>query len=210
MSDVTISKDILDEYYKALWSVQDNYRSPAILSFRLSHPDEYRTISAMHRKRTQLKKDIKAMWSYSHRLAWFTLTYDQVKDKNTERYKRKEAFEFLNGVFKMFNAVEEYGEQEGRYHIHGFGVFLDGKDLEDFYEWHSREEIRLLNNYIVEKKIKYLTNYATKNVPRLRRNRTLNAYRKKVDNLFDPVFAKNFPSLQKQRLYTEAFLLDLE
>ena len=52
--------------------------------------------------------------------------------------------------------IEEYGEDNGRYHIHGFLVFKYGYGFEDFRKWPSRqkleeisEKIRLFGDMVV-------------------------------------------------------------
>jgi len=209
MPHYEIEKSILDKYYNAIFMVSMNHSSTALKEFAFEYPKEYKIISGMSRKRTQLNKDIYAMLTYSKSICWFTLTFDEGKNLNLETSKRKDAFIFLNGVFSLFVVVEEYGEDKGRYHLHGFGVFKSGKTLEDFYLWHSREDIYLMNNEsAIKKKIKYLTNYAVKSVPRLHRNKNLITLRKTTDKTCSMV--SHFPNYAKQLELNNAFLLSLD
>ena len=200
-----ITKELLNQFYNAVDSDNLNHTHVCVYRFKSAHPKEYNLICAFHRKRTQLKKDVRIMTLYSENLYWFTLTFGNEKDKNLEASKRKESFSFLNSVFALFVLVEEHGEENGRYHIHGLGVFRENKGLEDFYKWHSREDIKLLETTQYGSKIHYLTNYMSKSVPRLRRNKRLSCLRRKTDKYFNPVFEKNFPSVaynnQRQHLF---------
>lgn len=66
------------------------------------------------------------------------------------------------------------GTEKERYHIHGFLVFKLGKGFEDFREWHSRQRLSLLDSKAkVSKRVYYVTNYMTKDVPRIRRSKTM-------------------------------------
>lgn len=209
MPHYEIEKSILDKYYQALTNASMNWSSNALKEFSREYPNEFKIISAMSRKRTQLHKDIYAMRVYSRSLCWFTLTFDEDKNSNLKTTKRKEAFNFLNRLFALFVVVEEHGEKYGRYHLHGFGCFKEGKTLEDFYQWHSREDIYLMTDTCtINKKIKYLTNYAVKSVPRLHRNKNLTLLRKTTDKTAS--MSWGFPVYSKQLEYTKAFLLSLD
>lgn len=172
-----ISEKVLNEWYGAVRMANEHFCNKGIEEFRLNYPLEYRHISSFFRLRTVLKGDIDAL-SYLGEVKWFTLTYNEEKDKNKENTKRKNAFKFLNSVFVAFLLVEEHGEEKGRYHVHGFGVFKDSNSFESFRKWHSGQNIKTLNGNELFKKVKYLTKYAVKQLPRVRRSKTLIAYEK--------------------------------
>lgn len=171
--NMEISKEIIDRFYNCLWSSE---RQKALNCFKIEHPREFSIIFGQYSKRCKLNKNVDALFKLSPDVYWFTLTFNENKDSNNETTKRKEAFNHLNNCFIAFVAVEEYGEDNERYHLHGFGVFRRNKDFKNFTSWHSRQNIKKLcieNEKAVKKKIKYLTNYACKCVPRIRRNKKM-------------------------------------
>ena len=96
----------------------------------------------------------------------------------------------------VYVMVEEYGEDNGRYHIHGFLCFKYGFGFADFVQWHSRQKIIELDNG--NKRIKYLTDYSSKQAPRIRRSRSLSALytyfkkHKRMYKLFNSTFLDGF------------------
>ena len=140
----------------------------------------------MYRKRTELNNTIDVMKMLNEPIYWFTLTFNNDKNDNLVTSKRKDATRFLNRICSVYVMVEEYGEDNGRYHIHGFLCFKYGFGVLDFMQWHSREDIRELKTGI-KKQIKYLTDYTSKSIPRIRRSRSLsalNTYYKKYKRLY--------------------------
>ena len=204
-----ITKELLEEYYNALWDDTFNKTHWCIYSFKEKHPKEYSLLCAFHRKRTQLNKDVKIMLMYSPTIYFFTLTFKNEKDKNLITTKRKECFKFCNSIFALFVMVEEEGEENGRYHLHGLGVLRDGACMEDFYKWHSREDIKRLDENKISAKVKYLTNYLSKSVPRIRRNKRLSWLRKRTDKFTDAEFMKTFPSVAINNINQELWSIDL-
>lgn len=205
-----ITKELLEEYYNALWSDTFNKTHWCVQGYKERHPEEYSLLCAFHRKRTELKKDVRIMQEYCSTLFFFTLTFDETKDKNLISSKRKEAFNFCNSLFALFVLVEEEGELNGRYHIHGIGALREDKTMTDFYNWHSREDIKLLDGDCkISASVRYLTNYLSKSVPRLRRNRRLSWLRRKTDKAFDPVLAKHFPSAPINIINKHLWAIDL-
>ena len=79
----------------------------------------------------------------------------------------------LNELFEYVLLVEEYGHDNGRYHIHFLGVFKLDHDFESFKRTrnHSRQELRLVKTR--EKVAQYLCKYLVKDLPRIRRNKKL-------------------------------------
>ena len=205
-----ITQAILDEYFEARRydNLQDN--TIKTLLFKEKHPTEFRFINAQQRKRSQLHKDVRIMLHYSNCLYFFTLTYKNSKDRNVITTKRKEAFSFCNSIFALFVLVEEEGETNGRYHLHGLGVLRDDKTMEDFYQWHSREDIvELQGEAKINARVKYLTSYLCKSVPRIRRNKRLSWLRRATDKFFDPVLLKNSPLTSKQHINDKLWTIDL-
>ena len=141
--------------------------------FKELFPVEYKRFSAVSRKRREVRKSIDAMQILGEEIYFGTLTFNNTKNLNKEEIKRKEAFEKLNGVFEYVLLVEEYGEDNGRYHVHFLGVFRKGMDFNSFVAcWpHSRQNLRLLK--AGEHIDKYLIKYMIKDLPRLRRNKRL-------------------------------------
>lgn len=172
-----IDESILNEWYDAVRYSGDHLSSRKIDDFKEKYPLEYGYISRFFRLRTELKNDIECLLTLGP-VQWFTLTYSNEYDSNLEETKRKSAFSFLNRVFSAFLLVEEYGEDNGRYHIHGFGVYWPSKGFDDFREWTSAQNISTLDEKSARKKVKYLTKYAVKQLPRLRRSKTLCLYKK--------------------------------
>lgn len=192
---VSISEEVLKEYLTALYNSQ--FGSPLLMNaFKCNHLEEYKFINTMYRKRSAMKESIDIMQRMNEPVYWFTLTFNNEKNANTIESKRKEAQRFLNRLASVYLMVEEFGEDNGRYHIHGFLVFKYGFGFIDFQEWHSRQNILLCENAIANKKIKYLTKYAVKSVPRIRRSKSLSVlycFYKKHKRL-----SKSFPSMFKE------------
>lgn len=141
----------------------------SLKQFQLDYPDLYRHMTSMLRKRTKLNKAIAAMTSMSPYLYWGSLTFNEEEEIKEEKTKRKQAIRFLNRFFRLWLMVEEYGTEGGRYHIHFLAVLKDYTDYEVIRsKWHSFVQIELLKTYDYKRKVKYLTKYAVKQVPRIR------------------------------------------
>lgn len=187
-----MNKLILKEYDIAVFN-QINGDKELMEDFKNKFPNEYKLISAMYRKRVAIKETLNAMQYLNEPIYWFTLTFNNNKDKNTVIWKRKEAQQFLNKIAPVYLMVEEYGEDNGRYHIHGFLCFRYGYGFKDFTKWHSRQKLEELREDKFKKKTRYLTKYATKQVPQLRRSKQCSIlyneykYRKRLENNFKDV-----------------------
>lgn len=183
---VEISQEVFKRYQTALYN-QLTGCNDLMNSFRQECPFEYSTFQKMYRRRTSIKETISAMEYLGQPMYWFTLTFNDKRDSATVKSKRKAAMTFLNDLAASWVLVEEFGELNSRYHIHGFLVFKFGKGFEDFREWKSRQNIVLLeNSKKVSKRVYYLTNYMCKEVPRIRRSKstiTLVANYKKIKGL---------------------------
>ena len=165
-----MDKSIIKEYECALWTAQNGH-DEYLKQFKVSHSEEYKIITAMYRKRVAINDTLKAMSYLNEPMYWFTLTFNNSKDGNSVAWKRKEAQYFLNEIAPIYVMVEEFGEDNNRYHIHGFLIFRYGKTWEDFRLWHSRQKIEELTENKIRKKVHYLTKYAVKSVPRIRRSK---------------------------------------
>lgn len=169
-----INESILKEWSSAVYNSCFHGNGEPIKSFKEKHREEYKLITAMYRKRVAINETLDIMEDMNEPIYWFTLTFNNDKDSNLVETKRKDAEKFLNSMCQCYLMVEEYGEDNGRYHIHGFLCFKYGFGFVDFTSWHSRQKIELLNEEKKKKKkVRYLTKYAVKSVPRIRRSKTL-------------------------------------
>ena len=162
----------------------------SLKKFKEDYPELYRHMSSMLNKRTKIKTTIKALETVSPNIYWGALTYNEEEDPKDEKTKRKQALRFFTKHFKLFMFVEEYGSDTERYHIHFFGILKERhEDYERIREdWHSFMQITLLHDYEYVKKVKYLTKYAVKSVPRIRMCKRLGELvkdYKKRNSLFD-------------------------
>ena len=166
-----VSEEVRKEYFNALYNQQNGNNEP-MKRFKASHFDVYKIINAMYHKRVKVLKDINVMREVSRNKVYFgSLTFNEIKDKNLLKSKRREVFNFLNTIFLCFLLVEEEGEHNQRYHVHYVGIFRDNKTFADLFAWHSREDIQRVKS--ARSVARYLCNYIVKQVPRIRRNKTL-------------------------------------
>ena len=171
IEQVDISKDIVKEYYEAMRYANEYFDDP-MKEFIKKYPLEFRRLNAVHHKRVLINSNVEAMKTLKSVLYFGCLTYDNKKDRNKIECKRKEAFAYLNSLFEFVLLVEEYGEENGRYHVHFVGNFKENKTFNDFVNgWHSRQNLRVLREN--EKISQYLCKYLSKQLPRIRRNKKL-------------------------------------
>lgn len=169
-----VNDSILKEWNNAVANSCFGGSQEPLKRFKEEHIEAYKLITAMYRKRVAIKESLDIMEDMNEPIYWFTLTFNNDKDSNTIETKRKEAEKFLNSMCLCYLMVEEYGEDNGRYHIHGFLCFKYGYGFVDFTSWHSRQKIELLEeDKKKKKKVRYLTKYAVKSVPRIRRSKSL-------------------------------------
>lgn len=192
-----LTEQITHEWFRALLQDNCNWTNKYTKAFREQHAEEYLLLHSFYRIRSELYKDIDLM-SLVGSLHWFTLTFDNKHDKSLVSSKRKLATRFLNDIFIVYEMVEEYGEDNGRYHIHGFGVFRANKGFKDFIKWKSRTKIQDLSPSTMRKKVKYLTKYAVKSLPRVRRSKSL-CYLKKKTKTYKRL-RSSFPDVFMERL----------
>lgn len=167
-----ISQEIIEAYFEAKDNDSYNRDGYYMKKFKELYPKEYYFLNSHFRLRTEMNRDTKIMAKLGL-LHWFTLTFNNEKDSCLITTKRKQATSFLNDLFISYEMVEEYGSENERYHIHGFGVFREGKGFDDFRQWHSRQKIEEITDEKIRSKIKYLTKYAVKDLPRIRRSKSL-------------------------------------
>lgn len=194
---MVINQELLHAWFKAREIDAANLTNTQTQLFKKQHLKEYNLLNAFYHLRSSLTEDLKVM-SLIGDIQWFTLTFDNKRDKSKIESKRKSATRFLNDLFITYEMVEEFGEDNGRYHIHGFGCYRIGKGFNDFIKWPCRNKIETLTEDKKKKKIKYLTNYAVKDLPRRRRSKSLvklvNYYKskKKLSISFPECFACKF------------------
>lgn len=165
-----INELVKSAWFRAILVDSCNWNNNRVKAFKEMYPKEYFYLHGFYRVRSELNRDV-AIMQDAGVCQWFTLTFDNKRDKSLVSSKRKSATKFLNDLFIVYEMVEEYGEDNGRYHIHGFGVFREGKGFNDFRRWPCRCKIQALESAALKKKIKYLTKYAVKDLPRLRRSK---------------------------------------
>jgi len=194
---MSVAKELINEWYNALSLDSFQLVNTHVSAFKKEHPDIYYLFHSFYRLRHELNEDIKLM-SHVGLVQWFTLTFDNKHDKSLVSSKRKSATRFLNDLFLCYTIVEEYGEDNNRYHIHGFGVYRDNKSWCDFCKWHSRNKIETMNEERLKRKVKYLTNYTIKSLPRLRRSKNMVYLRNRVK--LSKTYKKNFNDCYKCRV----------
>lgn len=196
--EVLMDNEIIKEWQSACFNSQSGF-SQSIVDFKNKYPNEYKIITAMYRKRVGINECLTIMQDMEEPIYWFTLTFNNSKDSNSVNTKRREAQIFLNRISMCYLMVEEYGEDNGRYHIHGFLCFKYGFGFIDFKEeWHSRQKLECIDGAKLKKKVRYLTKYACKQVPRLRRSQTMSKLcnylkqHKGMKRCFPDVYLKDF------------------
>ena len=104
---------------------------------------------------------------------WGALTFNEEEDCKDLKTKRKQVQRYLDKYFKLYVYVEELGDDNERWHIHFLGVLKNGITYQELYDnWHSRAECECLYKYYeIKKKIKYITKYVVKQVPRIHMNK---------------------------------------
>lgn len=198
-------KAIFEKWENCLMEFYKFGDNTALLKFQNDYPEDFITLRRMNLKRIAIKDSIEPLFLVGEPVYWFTLTFNNIKDSNSVLWKRKEAQAFLNKIAPVYLMVEEYGKTNTkRYHIHGFCVRKYELSEEEFFmrfrEWHSRQNIKMCTDLKKGlKKVKYLSKYIVKDVPQLRRSKSmakLYAYYKSIKNL-----KRSFPTLFIDRLY---------
>lgn len=169
---LTITDEQFEEWKNAITCAEFGH-SQSIKLFASKYPELYAHMSSMLRKRTKLRSTLEAYKTISPFIYWGALTWNEEHDNVNEKIKRNQALRFFDKFFKLYCFVEEYGEDNGRYHIHFFGVIKSEDITYDLMRdnWHSFLQIECLKSYECNKKIKYVTKYAVKQVPRVRMNK---------------------------------------
>lgn len=171
-----ITKELLDLYFNHVLPNVSFYGNKFVLDkFKELNPVESAFLISMTNKRSKIRKNLTLMKHCGDgHVAWFTLTFNDNKNDRELRTKQKEVINFLNECFVVWLFVEEYGGETERYHIHGFGIFSHNKTMcDDFFKWHSIEEIEILKGKKLDKKVKYLTKYVSKDIPTIHRSKSL-------------------------------------
>lgn len=164
-------EDINLLYLNALYN-NINGNSEPMKRFRMLHPEYYDKVNKSYHKRSIIKENIKAMKMISKDIVWGALTFDEEHDKASIPTKRKQVLRQLNKYFVVYLFVEEFGELNGRYHVHYIGVLKNNVLYLDFISnWHSRCDIQKVLS--MRRIADYLTDYMTKQAPRIRRSKDL-------------------------------------
>lgn len=175
-------EDVKLLYLQALYNLINGNNEP-MNRFKLLHRDYYDLANKNYHKRKIIRENIYAMKMISKNVVWGSLTFDEDHDKQSEKTKRQQVLRHLNKYLVCYLFVEEYGEENGRYHVHFIGVIKNNVLYLDFINaWHSRCEIEKM--YSVKQACNYLTDYVSKQAPRIRRNKELikvfNHYKKSI------------------------------
>ena len=170
--DYKNNETIMSFFYWCLDYAKHTEQRPMNI-FKFMFPDVYHRIMSTLSKRSELKKNIEFMMVVSGGLVYFgDLTFDNEHISREEEDLRRKAIRYLNKYCKLWTMVEEHGEQNGRYHIHWIAVFKDKKTPKML-----QEEWPCFAHYSRVKSVhgtaKYLCNYVSKQVPRIRRNKDL-------------------------------------
>lgn len=194
---MVLSQEILKKWFYAIEIDSANCSNTRVKAFKETYPFEYGYLNAFYHLRSRMNRDIQVLKLIGD-VNWFTLTFDNKRDKSKISSKRKSACRFLNDLFIAYEIVEEFGEDNGRYHIHGFGCYKLNRGFSDFRKWPSRQKIEVLDDAKMKKKVKYLTNYAIKELPRIHRSKSMvyliKQYEKtkKLKNSFNKCFKCGF------------------
>lgn len=194
---MVLSQEILKKWFNAIELDSANLTNTRVKAFKEQYAFEYGYLNAFYHLRGRMKRDIEVL-KLVGQVQWFTLTFDNKKDKNKISSKRKSATRFLNDLFLAYEIVEEFGEDSGRYHIHGFGCYRLNRSFADFRKWPCRQKVETLDDNKLKKKIHYLTNYAVKDLPRIHRSKSLvflikhYEKHKKMKNSFSECFRCGF------------------
>lgn len=168
-----LNEDLKREYFSALYNLQDGHSEP-MKRFKDEHPDVFSLINTNYHKRVVIRENLYAMKECNSGgdLVFGTLTFDEEHIEQSDETKRKQATRHLNKFMSAFLFVEEYGEDNNRYHLHFIGLLNQGVEYSEFLlAWHSRAQIEKVIS--VNKATNYLTDYVSKQAPRIRRNAAL-------------------------------------
>lgn len=174
-----LTQEIINRYYNYVLPNVQLGNAYVLKDFRAQYPDESRQLLSMVNKRSKIRKNVHLMQHLGNGgIAWFTLNYRTEKRNRLETTKRKELHLFLDEMFDCWLFVEEMGSNDDFYHIHGFGVFKKGIKLADDFgsTWcklSGHNKTRLLNGKDIDKRVRYVTKYASKEIPTIHRSKSL-------------------------------------
>lgn len=166
------TEELAREYFHALYNLQDGYDIP-MKKFKAEHFELYQRVNQNYHKRKAIRENVYAMKQCSDGgLCFGTLTFSEEHNDQDVATKRKQASRHLNKYLSAYLFVEEYGEDNGRYHLHFIGLLKPGVEYLQFCSsWHSRAQIEKVVS--VKRAVNYLTDYVSKQAPRIRRNSIL-------------------------------------
>lgn len=187
--------DTLVRFFK--WSVQmehANWHLPLDL-FRKMFPQHYSYINSMLHKRVNVKKCIEFMMYVAEDKLYFgDFTWNTEYDGMEEKNKRRQVVNYMNQYFEYWMLVEEHGTLNTmRYHVHYVGLMKKNKTRKELKEnWHSFSKCKPVKTS--RGVARYLCDYTTKQVPRIRRNKPLikamqldTRVKKQFENAYSPV-----------------------
>lgn len=147
----------------------------ALDKFKEWFPSTFTRLQSTLNKRTIIKNDIKTLQSFKRGLVVFgALTFSDSNYKDNEKNMRIKAQRYLERYMPIYELIEEYGEDKGRYHIHFLGILKEGITYLEFHAgWEDYSYIERVKDHKkdLKKVSKYLCDYIVKQVPRIRRNK---------------------------------------
>lgn len=149
----------------------------ALDKFKEWFPKMFHDMQAILNKRTLIKRDIAIMKEVSKRVVFGALTFSDSNLSVNEKNMRKKAQRYLDKTLSAYEIIEEHGQvNTERYHIHFLGILRDNLTYIEFHNgWEDFTFIEAVKNgkYDLKKVSKYLCDYVLKQVPSIRRNKTM-------------------------------------
>lgn len=166
------TEELQKAYFSALYNQQSGCNEP-MKRFKEEHSELFSVVNACYHKRTIIRDNMRCMKDITNKsLVFGALTYDNEHNEESEPTKRKQGLRHLNNFLDLFLFVEEHGELNDRYHLHFIGVLKDGIEYKQFHDaWHSYSQIEKVVS--IHRAVNYLTDYVSKQAPRIRRNNKL-------------------------------------
>lgn len=176
-------KELIDCYFR-LKKLNGLLKRKAIKIFRANtyRNELWKSLQHKYKSKKKLRELFRAfdmpIIAYGQVLncpVWGTLTFDNDHIEQDANTKRKQVLRQLNNYLLAFVYVEEYGEENGRYHVHFIGLMRDKYTYNDFIaSWHSRCEIKKVSSQ--RQAIDYLCDYLKKSCSKLHLNSVAREY----------------------------------
>lgn len=149
----------------------------ALDKFKEWFPKPFHDIQCILNKRTLIRRDLDIMKTVSKRVVFGALTFSDSNLSVNEKNMRKRAQRYLDKTMSAYEIIEEHGQvNTERYHVHYLGILRDNVTYIDFHNgWEDFTFIEAVKNgkYDLKKVSKYLCDYVLKQVPSIRRNKTM-------------------------------------